>query len=196
MNNSLQHRISKLVIPLVEGICKYCDDLEIKERIEGDNVSILVSPHMADYPKLCGQDGRQIKALRFIVKQVGIHLNVIADIDLKESWRGQREEKRPFAFNPDFQEAKAVALLNDFRNELWPLSAHEQVMTLREDGDRLHIYLTPANASDASIIIALADIFYPYGYRNGRKIVIHVGPENSEHRTIRQSAVPGGERER
>jgi predicted RNA-binding protein YlqC (UPF0109 family) len=198
MNNSLHHPISKIVFPLVEGICKYPEQLEIKERngTEPNSITIVLYPHMADYPKLCGMDGRQIKALRFLVKRMGEKMSIGAELDLKESWNGDRENKTPFEHNPNFDKTAAIELITMFEMAIWPDSFNDRTVKTRQEGDKWHIYLTATKEEDQSLIVALADVFYPYGYRNGCKIVIHAGPENSEHCTIRKSPVPSGERER
>jgi predicted RNA-binding protein YlqC (UPF0109 family) len=195
MNNSLHHPITKAVVPLIGGICKYKSHLEVKEQVNS-GVTIFLLPHMADYPKVCGSGGRQIKALRFLVKRMGNILGIKAFIDLKESWIGDREDDIPFVRNPDFDEQQAIELLDGFRHLLWPQGFENQKISALIEGDKMHIYLMPNSDSDVVTINALADVFYTYGYANGRKIVIHDGPENNEHRTIRQSPIPGGERER
>lgn len=196
MNNSFQHPITHIVLPLIEGICKYKEDLQVKERVADNDVSIVLFPHMADYPKLCGKEGRQIKALRFLVKHMGKKIGVNAEIDIKESWHGEREGKSDFEFNPEFDKHEAIKLLDTFRLAIWPDNFGTRDVISNTEGDKLHVYLVSISDEDTSLIIALADVFYPYGYRNGRKIVIHIGPNNSEHRTIRQSPVPSGKRER
>jgi predicted RNA-binding protein YlqC (UPF0109 family) len=198
MNDSLRHPITNTITPLIRGICKYSTMLEVTESVTAGKLAITVSPHTADYPKLCGMQGRQIRSFRALVERMGKMMDIEATIDLVESWRGERDPARTtFTLNDRYDVQETLDLLKEFCAKIWPLG--NEIFTLRHqlDGDNLHVSFTPRIEEFAPLIVALENVFYPYVYIRGRKLKMHNGEiPNIEHRTIRTNALPCGKRER
>lgn len=174
MNDHPRHKITKAFLPLIRGMCYHRDDLQIKEAGLTDLV-FTVFPHMADYPILCGTGGRQVKALAYLVKRAGRSMGIAAEFRLKESYIGDTEPVRPFQRNPNFSVPELMEVLSEIM--MLTLGADQAVSEL--EGEKMKIYIDAAH--EASTVMALADVFYPYGYRNGQIVEIRQPkPKNSE----------------
>lgn len=172
MKRAPSHPITQALLPLIAGICFYKDVLEISDNDSGGRLSIFIVPHMADYPVLSGSGGRQIRALRYIVRVAAERIGITdSEVHLDESYIGEREPSRPFQTDPKFDERAAMDILHGLMRILWPKRKSTDLRIDRRE--KLHFYIEPIEPEDVTVISALGDLFYCYGMRNGKKIEIH-----------------------
>lgn len=175
MNDASLHPITEAILPLVKGMCLKPDELshrEIKSSRSPDRLTLIISPHMADFRILCGKGGRQINALRWIVTRAGRRLKLTVDIRLEESYRGEPVTGDPFRFNPDFEkDSKFQEVFGNILKIVFDTVPEFNVVT---HGDKTKIFMEvdPNVPDDISTVTALADIFYPFGFRHGRRLEI------------------------
>lgn len=175
MNDSNLHPITVAILSLVKGMCLKPDELkhrEIKPSNSPERMTLIISPHMADFRIVCGKGGRQINALRWIVTRVGRRVGLTVDIRLEESYRGEPETGDPFKLNPNFE--KESDFSNVFGSILALVFDKAPDFTVVTQGDKTKIFMEvdSNNPDDVSTVTALADIFYPFGFRHGRRIDI------------------------
>ena len=164
----------KALTPLIRGICFYQSDVTVKELEEKGCMVLVVTPHMADVPKLVGRSGRQSKALNFLCEQYGRQHGFAGGSRIEESYVGVRAVSSTPPEDPAFDQTGVLAIVNELMSLL--LSRRAEVTTEPKD-DRLCVYvhLTPFHTLvDGNIVNAVEDLMYPYGKANGRKIKVKV----------------------
>jgi len=170
-----------LLAEIIAGFCAYKDDLKIY-----DNGGILtVLPHAADHPKLIGGQGRQVNAFKFAVQQFAQHHGLTLGFAVQESFIGQREDRRPFVFNPNFDKEKADALISQLASFLF-----NQKVELRSECAGSSWLVTLKTPEDVAVYDAINRIFYPYGQANGRRLQLKHEPTETPcatHPALRSS---------
>jgi predicted RNA-binding protein YlqC (UPF0109 family) len=169
-------KITELLIPIIRGMCTHPEALEITESQSGGVFTITLSPHTADYRILCGKGGRQIRALQFLVNSFELRGGRMMHLALRESFNGKLEDKRDFTYNPEFDCRRAVEIVREFCEILF---ARKVDITFRRKKDTLKITVEtdPARPDEMPTVAALADVFYPYGFRQGCVIKIRSNHE-------------------
>ncbi len=171
MNSSTEksrHPITASLLQLIRGTCYHPDDLEVEESQNGKLLRIDFAAHSADSPILIGRLGRQSKALRFIAKEMGKRVGIDVDVQMRDSYRGIREGIREFKPNALFSNDEFLDVL---RPMLELLFGQVPPMEFRDiNGKDCLIIDLPKQQS--TITQAIADAFYPFSIRNGRKLRI------------------------
>lgn len=177
----LQHPITKAFIPIISGMCRHADVLNVTEEMDkadpfdSDTLVITVLPHQADFPVICGTRGRQIKSIKHLVERAGEHFQMEARINLEESMIGSPEPRDKFQQDPEFD----VALFERQLREIAVLVfSRIPEIAIERFCDKLRVVVTPPNPEDLPTIVALADLFYPWGYRKGMIVDIKPPKEN------------------
>lgn len=176
MNEELTHPLSQAVYQLLKGYCAFRESLVVEEVITEGRLNITVKPHMADFRLICGKGGRVIKALQFLVQLAGDNKSENYHVELQESYLGKPEEQKNghFKFDPHFNVDKFKRLL-----VTWCGLVFERTpgMTVKENGDKLRIYLIPkSNLTIAtSLVRAIDEVFYVHAIGMGRIVEIRKG---------------------
>lgn len=153
---------------LIRGICYHESDLRIRENVTDELVDMTFLPHMADLPLLIGKEGRQCKAIRFLCEAIGKTQGVTVKIEFEESYVGQNDPWRPFVPNPEFKRSTFSEVFDPICYLLFRQIPEYHILS---NLDRLTVRLE-ALPEDTDVVRALSDAFYPFGFRNGRKIRI------------------------
>lgn len=167
------HAITKTLEPWVRGMCSRPEQLVIREQIicDGRVLTIFIAPHQADMGIVCGKGGRQINALRFLIQELGKRSGVETDVKLEQRNIGEREPRKEFVENPNFNE---VTFERSFRGLLSSLFGTIPTLTILYRNGKLKVYIRvrDEHPKDIQIVQALADIIYVWGYAHGKKIEI------------------------
>lgn len=172
MKHEITHPISKVLHPVVSGMCHHPEDLIVWEKDHGRALELRFEPHMGDIRVIIGKCGRQAKALKFVGQRMGELQGISVDVQIEESNRGDRDERRPFELNHDYA-------LSDF------LKVFKPVMGACFNDDLTYVcsienadfkILVDVQERDVPLIMAIGDIFYPFGKAQGRRI--EVKPKN------------------
>lgn len=187
MKVDFQHKITKAIAPIVFGMCAHPNECVISEDPNDGLLTITVSPHMADYRVICGKAGKTINGLKYIVEKCGQNIGEYATLDLVESFRGDKEDDRPFVFNPDFDEK----LMERNINRLVALAFKEPPITevMRLD-DKLKYFIRVKTNDDVTMLNALDAVIWPYGYNSGQIIEVRNINKKDESRNDRAGTFP------
>lgn len=156
---------------IVEGICR--DHLD-ETRIFSDTIkgveTLVILPHMADYPKLIGKSGAQVHAFNYLVQRAARRLGLRLGISIQESFIGEREPSEAFCYNPNFD-------FPAFEKVLARLAAAvtggELQFTLT-DADAMVIARYPCvrGSDNETLGGALCSVLRPYVFRLGRSLYL------------------------
>lgn len=154
------HSIAKVV----EGICAYPDQLRcFTEQLNGADVLVFM-PHMADYPKLIGSRGRQVKAFESLFQLASLQNQMPLAVAFRESFEGHREPPDPWVFNPKFDLPGFQALVT----EICSFAFGTTEIEIKEDAHRIVLWLGGPRSEEFTPI--LNAVLYPYVYTKGRKL--------------------------
>jgi predicted RNA-binding protein YlqC (UPF0109 family) len=168
----------ELLSPLIRGMCKSPDELQISE-LDSDGVTVIVLlPHANDYRILCGKGGRQIRALQFLVNSFELRLGIPMRLELRESSTGARDsESRKFEVNRDFDDRGCMETVRRICDTLFARSC--AIHFKRKPAElRIEIITDPKHPEEIPTVAALGDVFYPYGYAQGCIIKIKSNHES------------------
>lgn len=155
------------IFALIQSICYHPNDLKASEKVSNGRVEIEFHPHMGDIPILIGREGRQYKAIRYLAESIGRLHHQDVSIEIEESYVG-KQERREFVEDPKFSvEPLLDVLLHVARAALGFVPKYEVIA----NPEKVTVALDLPVAHNG-IVVALADAFYPYGYRHGRKVRI------------------------
>lgn len=161
----------QVLTEIIEGICQ--DHLD-ETRIYTDNLkgveTLIVMPHMADYPKLIGKEGLQVNAFNYLVQRAARRLGIRLGISIKESFIGEREPIEAFAYNPNFDvadfEEKLSRLMSSVTGENIPLTVTSQEAMV------IVKYPCERGSENESLGSAMTKVLRPYVFRMGRSLYI------------------------
>ena len=170
MTDNKHEALTKPFIAVIRGICSHKNDGELVFRVSTteEAVELTVVPHTADFPKINGKGGRQIKALKFLFERAGGNLGLDAALKLEESFVGNREESS-FTENPKFNVSEMRSLIVTFAKTVMGCPVDAEI---NQDGNgRTTFTLKPSvEIRDAMTITAAMDeVFYPYAMAHGRR---------------------------
>lgn len=163
MNRQHDQLVADAFTRLLRGTCKYPDQCRVDVNLDKREIHVL--PHMADYPVLVGAQGRQVNALKYLASKCGFELQ------LNESFIGEREQKEDFEYQPGTSTA-SIRLLHDLCSVLFekrPGFVCESVPDDKVQGQSLVVHIQPAGDTEnnRTILAALKDVIFPYSYRQG-----------------------------
>jgi hypothetical protein len=103
---------------------------------------------------------------------MGRRIGIEVKVEIRESFRGEAEpERKPFQPNRQWEGGgELTTMIREFLNLIYD----RLIKVVYEDkGDHLYVVLdVPQN--DLTLVKALGVAFYPYGYRNGRKLSFRI----------------------
>ena len=158
----------KAITDTIEGICTHPEDLRMFEDTTANGVTILnAMPHQADYPKLVGAQGRIVNAVKHLFIRAGVNLGVKIAYNIEQSFVGRREDRVPFAYNPDFDVAKLETLV---RAVVAAVFQSAEVRVTPNGEDVIVSILCDRNDDNHTTAAACNALFYPYGIAQGRMV--------------------------
>jgi len=167
MTYAIRSDVGKALDPLIRGICYHKDDIQLEERIVHGKVSLYYTVHMADIRLLIGRGAKQVKAIRYLLKAIGLRSGRTIGADFKESYVGQPGE-REFHSNPDVSTEEVLEVLMPLAELVFGKKIETRVINLP---DRMTIVLD-VPPEENGLAIALSDAFWPFGCAKGKKIRI------------------------
>lgn len=156
---------------IIEGACAYPDELRVYPEANGDHTtSLVVLPHMADYPKIVGKGGRTVNALKLLTSQASVRLGERIAFKLEESFVGKGEPRVGFGYNKDFDIDAFRKLLEVVAGSVFEPTP---VFQITASGEDLFVDLMIERTNENETLVnALHAAFYPYGFAKGRIIKI------------------------
>ena len=152
------------IAKVVEGVCAYPDQLRcFTERLNGADVLVFM-PHMADYPKLIGRKGRQVKAFESLFQMAAVRNNAPIAVAFRESFEGHREPPDPWVFKPQFDHKGFRAIVD----AICSFAFGETQVEITEDAERIVLFIGGDQADECAPVVNA--ILYPYVYAKGRKL--------------------------
>ena len=168
MTHEFINPISQALVPVVRGICIHPGELQISERFDGRTLELRFSPHMGDLPLIIGPQGRQVRALIYVGKAMGRRAGITVDLQVNESYRGERDKPRRFRLDPGFTKQH----LDTFLNPVVELSLGPGVPSeFRIDGGTFKVHLDVSD-DDQLVARAIGDLFFAFGMAIGRRIEV------------------------
>jgi len=167
MRDEFRNPITKAIHSLVEGMCEHRSTLNIEEIETDDSLLVTIRPNTADTPLLVGKQGAGIKALEWLVEKAGNLAGKKCFVTLENSFTGKTGSFQPFIANEQFDLEVLKRLLFQWLSIVFDKPVG---MNFRNGKpNELKVFLNPENftVDDEVTIRALAQVFYPYGYRNG-----------------------------
>lgn len=159
----MKHPITKAIAPLILACCAHPEDCRIEEAFHEHQLLITVTPHVADYPIICGKKGKQINALKFVIKAAGESAGIDAALSLEDGFTGRKEPARGFNQNPEFDVPWFVGMVEELLSAATgrPIhieaERHNDVLNLSADTD----------ISEASICKAVESVAYTAAFAQG-----------------------------
>lgn len=176
MNDSDLHLVTRTIIPLVKGMCHKPEELRVRQVNSSDpdfDITILLDPLVCDVGVINGKASRTLNGLRGIVGTAFKRHGIRATVRIEETYRGEIGRAPAFAPNPAFERdsgfTKLFAQILNIMFEVVPPLCRTDGLVDRNDGSEYTRIIVNAHPSHVS---AIADAFYPFGIRQGRKLKI------------------------
>lgn len=194
MNNSDLHLVTQTLLPVLRGMCYHPEALVVKETADPKgryDKMIVLEPHVVDGGILNGSDSRQLNAIRRVFWLAFNRFGLNVKTELRDNPEGKRVMGPGFKENPEFEKTTGFTYL--FASVL--NITLDAGYVLRRDDDTPDSKGRPCttiriSGADPSDVAAIADMFWPFGYRNGRIISIRTQKLNDYNPPLRTSQVP------
>lgn len=113
MNEQAVLPIVNLLRQVLTGYCKYPADLTVRLEPSG---KLIVHPHIVDYPRIIGKDGRFVKAFKYMAEFLSHQVGVGSlDFVLKDSPRkGQPEEPVKVPYDRTYDVDRVFRMIEEF----------------------------------------------------------------------------------
>lgn len=106
MNEQAVLPLVNLLREVLTGFCKYPAELTVRAEscpVTEGKINVVVHPHIMDYPRMIGKDGRMVKAFKAITKAVGEKSGAVVEFILKDSpKKGHKEDLLKVPVNPGY----------------------------------------------------------------------------------------------
>lgn len=165
ISDQLVSPISNTIHQLVTGICSHPDKLGVVEKRANGEIKLTYSPYGSDLRVLIGKGGRTINGLKYVFREMGKAERQKAELFISQTYRGRANAGRSFKYDAAFTADMLGTVLNPILINLFGVAQWE----LKEEGDKM-VLIFDVEPADSTLIQALNDAFYPYGFRNGRKL--------------------------
>lgn len=195
MNDSDLHLVTRTILPLLRGMCHKPDELKVTEANCNDgehSLIVLIDPATCDVGVLNGKAGRTLNGIRGVIAAGFKRFGVNATARIEESYRGELRCGPPIN-TPDFDKSGFDGIFAQVINIVFPVVPNilrTDDLIDRKDGKT---YTRIVIAGHPSLVNSVADAFYPFGIRQGRKlkIVTHNTPTTHEsNSTARTREIP------
>lgn len=197
MNNSDLHSVTQTLLPVLRGMCYQPEALIVRETTDPDghyDKIIVIEPHVMDGGILNGAASRQWNAIRRVFwlgfNRYGMNVKAV----LRENPEGVREKGPNFRANPNFEKDTNFTHL---LAQVMSLTLNGKYVCRREpivnDAKGRPCLIIRVSGAEPADVAAIADVFWPFGYRNGLIISIRTQKLNDHHHSPlqRTSSLPG-----
>lgn len=161
----------QVLTEIVEVICRrHLDDLRVFSENIGGAETLVVMPHVADYPRLVGRHGGCVHAIEYLVNKTAGRIGERIGFSLRESFVGDREPVEAFVYNPDFDvkslHRRLIALAGCVSGVRWKFK-------ISSDHEYILVTVPVERSRDTETFLsALEAVFKPACYGDGRKLQI------------------------
>jgi hypothetical protein len=177
MHDSDLHRVTKTILPLIQGMCHNPGELRIREVNSVDkcfDLVVLIDPIVSDIGVVNGGASRTLNGLRGVIAAGFKRYGIRATARIEETYRGDIIAIPPFTANPNFERdsgftklfAQIINLV--FETPLPRINRTDGLIDRRDGSEYTRIVID----GHPSHVNSIADAFYPFGIRQGRKIKI------------------------
>lgn len=170
MRHEPKHPITKALLNLFLAICSEPDSLDFIETFNGKSLDITMKPHMKDIKILIGKKGKTIIGTRHVASVMGKCDGLTVSLEARDSFIGDTSNGVPFQVNPEFKGPEILPVLTPILLHIYGLMPS---ISFEDHGEKLYVTLDVPR-EDLTLIKAIGVAFYPYGYRNGRKLSFRV----------------------
>ncbi len=105
---------------VVEALVDNPEKVKVERRVDEMGVLITLDVDAADMGKIIGRDGATAKALRTLLRVVGMKNNARVNLKINEpegrASFGGREEEGAQSYTPRYDTADVDAVMNDLKN--------------------------------------------------------------------------------
>lgn len=153
---------------MILACCREPDLLQFNEHLDGDILELTIVASSDDYRVLVGRTGRTIKAIERYVQRAARRQEVKASVALKLGKNSNGVNIHHFHEDPNFDEQTFVSLLS----QLTFLAGITAAPSIRLADKILTVEFETTDSEEKAAIYDLHEIFYPMGYKGGRRIRI------------------------
>jgi predicted RNA-binding protein YlqC (UPF0109 family) len=177
------HSISTVLADVARSVCYHPEEFHISEEVCPDLLRVIFKPHMGDIRLLIGRAGRQSNGFNHLANVMAMKEGfvgrsikgeiVYGQCFIQESFVGERENRKP-EFNPNFTTDDFYdAIVPVVHRALGRVPITVEVRPIEEDEAHpaFCAYLDVPEEQTATAM-AIGDIFFPVGRRNGRKVKV------------------------
>lgn len=105
----------------VKALVDNPDKVKVERRVDEMGVLITLDVDAADMGKIIGRDGATAKALRTLLRVVGMKNNARVNLKINEpegrpAFNGGKEEEGSQSYTPRYDTADVDAVMNDLKN--------------------------------------------------------------------------------
>jgi predicted RNA-binding protein YlqC (UPF0109 family) len=176
MNDSDLHLVTRTIIPLVKGMCHRPEELRVREGKStepGFDHMVFLDPAMCDVGVVNGGGSRTLNGLKGIVSAAFRRYKIKATMRIEETYRGDLQPRSAFKENPNFERDSGFSkifahVLNIVFDEVPEIIRTDDLID-RKDGS---LYTRIIVDAHPAMVNALADAFFPFGIRQGRRLKI------------------------
>lgn len=185
---AMNHPITKALTNL---LISFCSEPELMTVYESDDqvLDLTFEPAQCDLKVAIGKKGKTIMAIRHVADRMGAAYKRKVRVEVRDSFRGSLDRPdQPFRINPDFGLGKISELL-------WPILkiiyTDPPTVSSEPHDEKLYVYIDLPQ-SELMLVKALGVAFYPFGYRNGRKLSFRINNyhPNEHNEPIESDSVP------
>jgi len=165
MNDKFQHPIAKAIFPVIKGICR--QPVTLSESFFNKHLKLVVKSSADDYRLLRGTKHTTALATAELVTTAGQRIGITAEYLLPPS--SERDiNNHAFKDNAQFDNAAFMALFVPVCDLVG--IEHHGVFPFFTDG-KLRVYV-PVTNEQRPVLDAINNLFFCWGFTNGRKISI------------------------
>lgn len=180
------HRITKALASLFQAIANDPDKLTVHERLTGSVLEVTAEPSIRDVRLMIGKQGKTILGIRHVAEQMGKRAGIEVRVEVRDSFRGEAPAWKGFQLNREWRGEELTGLLREILDLLYG----RLVRIVYEDrADQLLVILDVPH-EDLTLVKAMGVAFYPFGYRNGRKLSFRIADYQPHEHTETTDSVP------
>lgn len=161
----------ELFTDLLRELVGHRDLLRVEEKTAGSTVTLILRVHAADYPKVIGHGGGNIKGLKALLTAIGRRESRKYFVVLPEPTFGKEEPLTPFRADPAWDRTEEIGdLLRDVLGRL--SDAHEVEVSDVDDTTIYSVEVRGIDGSATELDGHMSKLFQAVGKANGRNIFL------------------------
>lgn len=170
MKNQFDSPIAQALYPILFAICRNKEAFGMDEKANGHTLFLQAEASLDDYRILVGSKGRTVQAIQRLVVRAGKHSRRESTFDLQTNHVGETIQVHEFVYDPNFDEAGFIKLLNGLCQVVALDSSRAQLSTTSDR--KLLVVIPTYNMEDRSTVKDLSEVFFPMGFTLGRRLDI------------------------